>query len=319
MTTDLLVAAGLILAGFVLLSFGGEYLVRGSGTLALRIGISPMVVGLTIVALGTSAPELVVCVEAALAGRGAIGAGNVVGSNILNIGLILGLTVIIAPMRVQSRVLRMDMPILIVMTFFGIVMLWNAYISRLEGVVLVVLLVGYIWFTIWSTRERRRGRRKEVEVRKPPGTVWKDIRLIVMGFVGLIFGADFLVQGAIPVARYFGMSEAAIGLTVVAMGTSMPEIATSVVAAIRKQSDIALGNIIGSNIFNLLAILGIAAVIHPMSAQGLTVTDLLTMLGFTVILVPFARTGFHFARWEGAVLLMGYFVYLYTLWPEGPS
>jgi cation:H+ antiporter len=319
MTSELYFATGLILAGFVLLSFGGEYLVRGSATLALLLGISPLVVGLTVVALGTSAPELVVCIQAALAGRGAIGAGNVVGSNILNIGLILGLTVIIAPMRVQSRVLRADMPILILMTCIGIAMLWNAYLSRLEGVILFGLLVGYLWFTIWSTRERHGGRQGEIAMKRQVGSIWKYIALIAAGFVGLIFGADFLVRGAIPVARFFGMSEAAIGLTIVATGTSMPEIATSVAAAARKQSDIALGNIIGSNIFNLLAILGIASIIHPMSAEGLLPTDLLTMLAFTVILVPFARTGFHFARWEGAVLLLGYCTYIYFLWPKGAS
>ncbi len=319
MTTELIFATGLILAGFVLLSFGGEYLVRGSATLALLLGISPLVVGLTIVALGTSAPELVVCVQSALAGRGAIGAGNVVGSNILNIGLILGLSVIIAPMRVQSRILRADMPILILITCIGIAMLWNAYLSRIEGVTLFAILVGYLWFTIWSTRERRGGRREEVSVPRQVGNVWKYVGLILAGFAGLIFGADFLVRGAIPIARFFGMSEAAIGLTVVATGTSMPEIATCVAAAIRKQSDIALGNIIGSNIFNLVAILGIASMITPMSVEGLTATDLFTMLAFTVIVVPFARTGFHFARWEGAVLLLGYCAYIYVLWSKGAS
>ena len=319
MTTELYFSIGLILAGFVLLSFGGEYLVRGSATLALQLGISPLVVGLTVVALGTSAPELVVCIQAALAGRGAIGAGNVVGSNILNIGLILGLSVIIAPMQVQSRILRADIPILILITCIGIAMLWNAYLSRIEGAILFAILVGYLWFTIWSTRERWGGRREEVTVTRQTGTVWKYIGLILVGFAGLIIGADCLVRGAIPIARFLGMTEAAIGLTIVATGTSMPEIATCVAAALRKESDIALGNIIGSNIFNLLAILGIASIITPMSVGGLTATDLLTMLGFTVILVPFARTGFHFARWEGAVLLLGYCAYIYVLWPKGGS
>ncbi len=317
MTAELLFAIGSIVAGFVLLSFGGEYLVRGSVTLALVLGISPLVVGLTVVALGTSAPELVVCIQATLAGRAAIGAGNVVGSNILNIGLILGLSVIIAPMRVQSRIIRTDMPILILITCIGIAMLWNAYLSRIEGSVLCAMLVAYLWFTIWLTRERRGRRREEVPVSREVGPIWKYVGLIVAGFVGLIFGADFLVRGAIPIARFFGMSEAAIGLTIVATGTSMPEIATCVAAAIRKESDIALGNIIGSNIFNLLAILGIASVLTPMSAEGLTATDFFTMLAFTVILVPLARTGFHFARWEGAVLLLGYCTYIYILWPKG--
>jgi cation:H+ antiporter len=314
--TDLL---GLAI-GLVLLFFGGEGLVKGSSALALRLGMTPLVAGLTVVAFGTSAPELVVSVKAALAGQGAIALGNVIGSNIFNIGFILGLTALIFPLKVENQIVRFDVPILIAVTLGSLVFLWDFALGRAEGAGFFLGLIGYIGLSVWMAKKVAVSRQVEQEyaeaVPKPAGKVVRDLAFILGGLALLVIGSRFFVSGATGIARGLGVSEAIIGLTIVACGTSMPELAASIVAALRKEPDIALGNIVGSNIFNLLGILGVSALIAPLSGPGLQHTDLYVMTAFALVLLPMVWSGFRLVRWEGAVLLAGYGAYLWMLWPK---
>lgn len=310
----------LIALGLVLLFFGGEGLVRGSAALALRLGVSPLVAGLTVVAFGTSAPELVVSLKAALDGLGAIAIGNVVGSNIFNIGLILGITALICPLKPQLQIIRFDTPIMIVVTLVGMGFLWDSALGRAEGAFFFAGLLIYVTATV--VMARRVPVQPEVNaeftdsVPAPHGPVWRDVAFIVGGLVLLVVGSRCLVNGAVEVARGFGVSDAIIGLTIVAGGTSMPELAASLVAAARRQPDIALGNIVGSNVFNILGILGISSLVAPLQAEGISHVDLGVMLAFSVVLLPIIATGRRFERWEGALLLAGYGGYLWHLWPN---
>lgn len=309
-----------VLLGLVLLFFGGERLVRGSSALALRLGLTPLVVGLTVVAFGTSAPELVVSVRATLAGQGAVAIGNVIGSNSLNIGLILGLTAIIYPLKVQLQILRIDTPILVGVSLLAAWMLSDLAIGRAEGALLFAGIIAYTAFTVLYARRVKATPEVEAEFADavPPltGSVWMDVGFILLGLVLLGTGSQFLVDGATQLARGVGISEAIIGLTIVALGTSTPELVTCVVAAVKKEPDIALGNIIGSNIFNVLGILGAAALVRPMTGDGIQMTDLYVAIGFAVALVPILWSGRIMQRWEGALLLGGYVIYAITLWPS---
>ncbi len=299
--------------GLTLLYFGAEYLVRGSSSLALRLGLSPLVVGLTVVAFGTSSPELVVSLKAAYAGQGDISVGNVVGSNICNIGLILGLCALIVPIKVASQIIRLDTPIMLGVTGLGVAMLYDGRVSRPEGVLLFLLLLAYITFSVWQAKRQPADALGEeftgaIGISKRGVAV--DLVLIAGGLLLLIFGARFLVDAAVTIARTLGWSESLIGLTIVALGTSLPELATSLVAALKKEADIAVGNIIGSNIFNLLGILGVTAMVTPLSTGGIGWADLGVMAAFAVLLWPFCTTGHRLSRPEGAVFLLGYVAYL---------
>ncbi len=309
-----------ILLGLVLLYLGGEGLVRGSSSLALRLGLTPLVVGLTVVAFGTSAPELVVSVKAALDGQGAIAMGNVLGSNALNVGLILGLTALICPLKVQLQILRIDAPIMVLVSLLGGWMLMDLHISRVEGGVLLFGLLAYVIFTVWYAKTVRQPVavvEEYAEALPPPlGSAWKDIAFVLCGLALLIAGSRFMVDGSISLARLFGISEAVIGLTIVAAGTSMPELVTCVVAALKKEPDIAIGNIIGSNIFNILGILGGAALTRPLSGAGIQMTDIYVSVAFALILVPMLRSGSKLMRWEGVMLLAAYLGYMIWLWPK---
>ena len=309
-----------LLLGLVLLYFGGEGLVRGSSALALRLGLTPLVVGLTVVAFGTSAPELVVSVQAALAGQGDIAIGNVIGSNIFNIGLILGVTALIYPLKVQLQILRIDTPIMIGVSLLAAWMLADRTIGRPEGALLFVGIIAYTVFTVLYARKVKSSAEVEAEfaesVPAPHGRVWRDLIFIAVGLALLIAGSHFLVAGAVRLARGFGISEAIIGLTIVAAGTSMPELVTSLVAAFKKQPDIALGNIIGSNIFNILGILGAAALLRPITGEGIKMMDLYVAIAFAVALLPVLWSGRKMERWEGGLLLAAYGGYLYVLWPK---
>jgi len=309
-----------VLLGLVLLFFGGEGLVRGSSALALRLGLTPLVVGLTVVAFGTSAPELVVCVQATLAGQGAVAIGNVIGSNSLNIGLILGLTALIYPLKVQLQILRIDTPIMVGVSIIAAWMLSDLAIGRVEGALLFAGIIAYTTFTVIYARRVKVTPEVEAEfaeaVPKPHGNIWMDVLFIVVGLGLLAAGSHFLVDGATRLARGFGISEAIIGLTIVALGTSMPELMTCLVAAMKKEPDIALGNVIGSNIFNLLGILGAAALIRPMTGEGIKMTDLYVTIAFAAVLVPILWSGRILQRWEGGVLLVSYIIYVITLWPK---
>ena len=316
----MLASALFVLLGLLLLFLGGEGLVRGSSRLALKLGLTPLVVGLTVVAFGTSAPELIVSIRAALAGQGDIAIGNVLGSNILNIGLILALTALIYPLKVELQILRIDMPILIAVTAIGAWVLSDRYVSRLEGALLAAGLLTYVWITVLLARSVKPPAKVVEEFAEalptPRGGIGRDLLYIVGGLALLVAGSRFMVDGSVSLARAFGISEAVIGLTVVAVGTSMPELAAGVIAALKKEPDIALGNIVGSNIFNVLGIMGGAALANPITGAGIKMSDLFVAMGFAVLLVPILWNGMKIQRWEGAVLLLAYVSYVATLWPK---
>jgi cation:H+ antiporter len=301
-----------ILAGIVLLYLGAEGLVRGSASLAVRLGLTPLVIGLTVVSFGTSMPELVVSVDAALAGNSAIAVGNVVGSNIGNIALILGLSALISPTPVHARVIRIDMPIAMAVSLLFILLLRDHQISRIEGGLLVAGLIAYVVWSLRAARTEKPDVQEEFEeaVPEPTRSVALDVILIVGGLILLVLGARLLVGGAVVIAQFFGMSPALIGLTIVAIGTSLPELATSVVAALKGQGDIAVGNIVGSNIFNILGIAGIASLARPLQQGDISVLDLGVMFGLTLVLLPLMRSGFRISRLEGGLLFIGYIVYV---------
>lgn len=308
----------LLLAGLVALYYGAEWLVRGGAALALRLGVTPLLAGLTVVAFGTSAPELVVSVTAGLNGQGAIAVGNAVGSNIVNIGLILGLTAAICPLRVQSQLLKFDTPVMVGVSLLFLWFFRDSAISRGEALVFLGLLSTYVLINIRLARQQAGRLEGEFEesVPKPASSPWVEVVLIVAGLGLLVVGSKLFVSGAVDLARLFGVSDAVIGLTVVAFGTSLPELASSVVAALRRQPDIAIGNVIGSNIYNILAILGGAgAVAGPLDGQGVSPFDAYFMAGISVALLVIARTGFRLHRWEGLLLLGAYGGYLWYLWP----
>lgn len=309
----------LVLLGLVLLYFGAEWLVRGSSSLALRLGLSPLVIGLTVVAYGTSMPELVVSFKAAMAGQSAIAVGNVVGSNILNVALILGIAALIFPIKIQFQLIRFDVPLMIGATLLAMFFLRDGRLDRWEA---AILFAGIICYTVGSLIYAKKSAPKRVvaeyeeSIPKPQGHFWADVGFIIAGMAVMVIGSQFLVDGSINLARLFGVSEAVIGLTIVAVGTSTPELAATIVAALKKEADIAIGNIVGSNIYNLLCILGATGLLRPLDVGGVTFANQLVMLGVSVLLIPFMWTGFVLKRWEGAVLLCIYVGYLAWLWPK---
>lgn len=298
---------------------GAESLVRGAASLALRLGISRLAVGLTVVAFGTSAPELMVSVDAALAGSGDIAVGNVVGSNIFNIAVILGLAALVCPIPVHEQVVRLDAPIALAVALLLVLLLHDGALGRIEGLALFALLVAYTALNMVLARRRVRAGLEdwpEAPFTGPTGSRWRELLLIVFGLGLLVAGANLLVGNAILLAQLLGVSEAVIGLTIVAAGTSLPELATSLVAAWRRQADIAVGNIVGSNVFNILGILGAASLVSPLASSGVGTFDLLVMLIVTLLLLPLLYTGRLLHRLEGLLLLLLYVGYLAWLWPE---
>ena len=308
-----------LIAGFVLLTYGAARLVDGSSALALKAGLTPLVVGITVVAFGTSAPELVVSIRATLAGNSEIAIGNVIGSNIANIALILGVTAVIKPMMIHASLLRVDIPLMMVITFVASIFIVDDVIGRIEGFILFSGLIAYIVYNIRRTRSLPKELVDQL-VEEPDEDavsmrVSKIWLLIVFGLGLLIAGGELLVSAAVRIARDLGISEAVIGITIVSVGTSLPELATSAVAAIKKEADIAVGNIIGSNVFNLLSILGITGLIHPLDSSSFGLVDLSVMLGLTIIIWPLMRRGFQINRLEGGLLLAIYGGYItWLLW-----
>jgi cation:H+ antiporter len=306
----------LVAVGIVLLYGGGESLVTGSIALAGRLGLSPLLIGLTVVAFGTSAPELAATLAAALEGAPEVAFGNVVGSNVFNVGLILGVGAVVFPLSAGARFLRREMPFMI---FTGALMFWlvaDGVIGRIEGVVLLALLAGYLVVLLRKQEEPPRVAEEFAEeYGEAPAPLWSSTARVVVGIALLVLGAKVLVLGAIGLARELGISERVIGLTIVACGTSLPELASSVVAAARREGDLVLGNVVGSNIFNVLAILGTTGLVAPIRVGvGLGVwVDLGVMLLFSVVLWPFLMTRGRLERWEGAVLLAGFVGYMVFL------
>jgi cation:H+ antiporter len=307
-----------VLGGLLLLSSGAECLVRGSAALALRFGISPLVVGLTVVAFGTSSPEIVVSLQSALKGNSALALGNVIGSNISNVALILGLSVLVRPLRVQSQVIRREIPLMIFASLLLCLLLLGGQLNRLEGLLLVLGSIGYTALAYISARKNRdKNVEEEYEeaLPRPKGLAWVNVASILVGLSLLIVGANLLVAGAITIAEGFGVSQVVIGLTIVAVGTSLPELATSIAAASKDEGDIVIGNVIGSNVLNILFVLGVAALVAPIHTNDLRLIDLAVMAGSAAIIFPLMRRGFQLTRWEGAFLLAGYIGYLYSLMP----
>ena len=305
-----------VLGGLLLLAAGAEALVRGSSALALRLGVTPLVVGLTVVAFGTGSPELFVSVEAAYRGDSGIALGNVVGSNIGNVALILGLAALARPLKVRSELIRREVPLMIGVTLLLCVLLYDGALGRADGLILVVGSVAYTAFAyVAARRDRSKAVAAEFEeaLARPKRAAWVDAALVVAGFALLLFGARLLLGGATVIAERFGVSQVVIGLTVIAVGTSLPELATSVVAAAKGEADVAFGNVIGSNILNILLILGVAALISPVEARGLRTLDLLVLVGSAVLLLPLMRRGWVLNRWEGGLLVAGYVAYLYSV------
>jgi len=295
----------LFVVGLLGLFFGGEYLVRGASAIARRAGLSPMVIGLTIVGFGTSAPELLVSLEAALAGRPAIAIGNVLGSNIANILLILGASAVIAPLLIPFRQLWRDLGFMLLATAAIWIMLLDGSVSRFEGVLLFAGLIVFL-ATAFLT-----GKTVEDDDLTPMPPVWKAAALTIGGLIVLVIGARLLVTSATEIARTYGVSEAVIGLTIVAVGTSLPELATSVVAAMRRQTEIAVGNVVGSNIFNIFSILGITAIISPIPADPRFATvDMPWVAGTAIGLTLVAALAGGIPRLAGAALLAIYAAYV---------
>lgn len=315
---ELLMIALYITGGLVLLFFGADWLVQGAVTLALHLGLSPLIVGLTVVALGTSVPEALVSVQAALGHQGGIALGNVIGSNILNIALILGLSSLILPLKVDSRIVKADVPLLTGATFMLVVLLEDFHISRMEGAFLLLCIVFYVTGNIMTVKRTspEEDKIEGMEIPEDSGkTLWRDVGFLILGIVTLGFGANFLVTGAVDLARIFGLSEALIGLTIVSIGTGTPELATALMAAFRKSPDLAIGNVVGSNLFNIMFVLGIAGLVAPLDGKGISSIDLYVMLGVTILLLPTVWTGRILDRKEGFLFLAIYVGYLYHLWP----
>lgn len=303
-------------AGLVLLYFGAEWLVGGSANLALHFGLPPLAVGLTVVAYGTSSPELVVSLGAALAGKPDLAVGNVVGSNIFNIAAILGLCAVITPIRADAQIIRREIPIMIGLSLLLVGLLWDRAVARWEGLLLVAGAVSYTVYTLRAARRLPDPQLiAEVQAELPParGGLGRQILLIVAGIALLVAGGQAFVTGAVQMARLAGVSDAVIGLTIISAGTSLPELATSLVAAFQRQAAISVGNLIGSNIFNILGILGLTALVHPLHAGGITAVDLAYMLVVAGALLPMMTTRHTLDRWEAALLLVSYGVYLWWL------
>ena len=299
--------------GFILLVAGAETLVRGSANIALRAGISPLIVGLTIVAFGTSAPELAVSVRSITSDLSGLALGNVIGSNIANIGLILGITALINPLRITRQLLRNQIPQMIAASLLLWILLLDNSLDFFDGMILTTALLAFLVYNFRQASAETQD--QDIPIAAPDFSLIArgmafDVVLVIVGMVLLVYGSNIFVSNAVTIARAVGVSEAVIGLTLVAIGTSMPELATCSIAAFRKQTDIALGNIIGSNLFNILGILGITSLIAPINGDQISSQDFIFLMLFALILYPMARSGMNINRTEGAFLLSGYLVFL---------
>lgn len=313
-----------LIGGLGLLYIGAQTLIKGGAGLALRLGLSPLVIGLTVIAYGTSSPEMVVSLQAAFAGSGAISIGNVVGSNICNIALILGLCALVRPISSSAQIIRREIPIMIGLSVVLGVFLLDATLARWEGAVLVVSAIVYTVTTVRAARKETASNTlvaaefsDEMSTEGSPPAAKLSLGMAIAytaaGLGVLVAGSHFFVSGAVKLAEGWGISQTVIGLTIVALGTSMPELATSMVAAIRKNGDVALGNIVGSNIFNIVGILGLCSLLHPIHAPGINLVDLSAMLVLAVVLLPLSKSGGKISRAEGAGLLAVYVGYTWWL------
>jgi cation:H+ antiporter len=296
--------------GLILLIAGANLLVKGASKISEQLGISSLIIGLTVVAFGTSAPELAVSVNSVISNQPEIAIGNVVGSNIFNVLFILGLSALITPLIVSKQLIRLDVPLMIGFSVLVWIMALNGVLSRLEGIALVIIFISYVVFLIYQGRKDHIS--PEPDSKAPENKWFINILFIVVGLILLVAGSNWLVESAVSIAQKFGVSELVIGLTIIAAGTSMPEVVTSVVASIKGERDIAVGNIVGSNIFNLVCILGITAIISPL---GVEISESLLEFNLPVMaVVAFACLPIFFsenliARWEGGLLFIYYIIY----------
>ena len=303
-----------LLLGLVVLIFGGEFLVKGAVGFSTAMNISPLIVGMTIVSFGTSAPELLVSLTSALDGNPGIAVGNVVGSNIANIALVLGITVLIFPIIADKHTKRIDLPVMIFSTLLFVYFIQDGWIVMYEGIIMLVVIVAFTIFLI------NKGRKQPVieevcEIVDKAPKNWKSILFLFLGFIGLYFGADWFIQGAVGIAEEFLFDnpnkDVIIGVTIVAFGTSAPELVASTVAAYRKQTDISIGNLIGSNIFNILVVLGVTSIVTPLKVSNeAREFDLFWMVGIALLLVALIALGSKIGRLKGAILLSTYVAYI---------
>ena len=309
-----------LLAGLTALYFGAEWLVGGASRLAVRFGISPLVVGLTVVAFGTSAPELFVSIGFNNNGHPEMALGNVIGSNICNIGMVLGISAFICVLGVKSQLVRLDLPVLIFATLAFSTIVWDGKISRFEG---SFLFVGVLVYTVYQLVLAKKINQTEVAAdfeeevdleaaKNDP--IWKFTLLIFAGLVGLYFGAKWLEIGGVGLAESMGVPKAVISLTLIAFSTSVPELATSVIASLKRQGDIIIGNVIGSCLFNLLCVIAMTALIKPLETGGIAMSDLYVMIAITIVMFIMMWTGKKITRWEGGILLASYAGYCVFLW-----
>ena len=308
----------LVILGLVLLTLGAEGLVRAGASLALRLGVTPLVIGLTIVSIGTGSPELVVSVEAAIYGNSAIALGNIIGSNISNTCLILGAAALIYPMKAKTEVVRREVPIMVVVTGLLWLLMIDGELGRVDGAIFLFVSIAYTGLVYFIARKNKS---EEIHqtfsegIEKPTLSKWRDMLMLIGGLGLLIAGAKMLLDGAIGIARIYEISEVVIGLTVIAIGTSLPELATSTIASFKKNSDLALGNAIGSNILNISCILGVAALIKPIPTGEIRTVDMVVLISVSILLWAMLGTRFLLDRIEGGILVIIYFIYIYSLIP----
>ena len=307
----------LLILGLAVLIFGGDLLVKGASGIALKLNMDPMVVGLTVVSLGTSAPELVVSIKSALNGNPDIAMGNVVGSNIANLGLVLAITAIVFPIAVNRKVLRIDWPVMVFFAALAFIFGLDNLITRFEGGVLLVTLVVYIYKLLQRGKSHPDNGDIEIDTDAEKESMMKLILLLFGGMVALYLGSEWFLGGAMDIGRSFNLSESVIGVTIVAFGTSTPELAASAIAAYRKETDIALGNLLGSNIFNIGAVLGTTSIISPLVIDAKIMNiDILWMLGIAVILFPLMVFKKKLSLLSGIILFSLYCIFIYSQIPN---
>jgi cation:H+ antiporter len=308
----------LLIIGFVLLIKGADYFVEGSSKIAAALKISPLLIGLTIVAMGTSAPEATVSIVAALDGSAGVAVGNVVGSNIFNITFVVGLAAVIFPLTVGSETIRKEIPftllasvaLLILISDISLQQMDGNYLTRSDGFILLLFFAIFLYYIFEVARKDRKDTQYTENTTNEKPKWGKNTLLTVGGLAAIIFGGELVVNNATEIAISFGMSETLVGLTIVAIGTSLPELITSVTAAIKKENEIALGNIIGSNIFNIFFVLGLASSISPFAIEGTIVIDILLLIVITLVLLVFSRTNYKVGKMEGGLLAVIYIVYM---------
>ena len=305
-----------LLFGILLLVISGNWLVKSSSSIAEYFSISPFIIGITIVSIGTSAPELFVSLSAAISGSPDIAIGNIIGSNIANLGLVLAFTAIIVTIPIRKPTIKIDFSVLLISSLVFVAFMMDFIITRIEGAILLVMVAGYISFLIFSSHKKKKTHIDEDICKLDKQSPLKSIVIVVLSALGLLFGSKILIIGAENIASSLGVTERIISITVIAFGTSVPELATSIIAAFKKQIDISVGNIIGSNIFNILIVAGLSASVTPLQVNPFTMNfDVYFLVGFVVLLglffIPFKKP--QITRWKGFVFLAAYFAYYIVL------